>query len=122
MRHLVWRRLRDRGFEWVDIDDLTMAEQAHVFSEAAIVVAGHGAARSNLVFCQQGTVVIGFFSPHYVNVTYWALANQMGLTHRYLLGLDPRPPANHTPPIVNRDILVDVKQLSGLLDTLRVRD
>jgi capsular polysaccharide biosynthesis protein len=78
--------LRRDGFEVCFPEELSFLEQVRLFAEARIVVSPHGAALSNLVFCAPGTSVLEVFSPHYVNVCYWALSNQLGLDYHYLLG------------------------------------
>ncbi|VVB74512.1 Uncharacterised protein [uncultured archaeon] len=78
--------LSKRGFVSISMDGKSIEEQAKIFSSAKVIVAAHGAALSNLVFCNKGAKVIEVFHPAYVNACFWALSNCMGLNHYYFLG------------------------------------
>jgi hypothetical protein len=77
--------LSKKGFRSVVLDGLSIEEQAKIFSSAKVVIAFHGAALSNLVFCKKGTKVIEFFNPDYVNVCFWALSNCVNLDYYYFI-------------------------------------
>jgi capsular polysaccharide biosynthesis protein len=62
-------------------ETLSLREQIQLFQEAKSVVAPHGAALANLVFCRSGTPVAEIFSPHYFNDCYQTLAREAGLRH-----------------------------------------
>jgi capsular polysaccharide biosynthesis protein len=51
-----------------------------------VVVGAHGAALSNLAFCNPGTHVIELFSPLYVNACYRNLSLAAGLLHGGVIG------------------------------------
>jgi hypothetical protein len=68
------------GFKVVDLSDLSVAEQRGLFRRAEIVVASHGAALANLVFCRPGTRVLEIFPPRYQKPTYWALSEAADCT------------------------------------------
>lgn len=107
--------LKDRGFQSVALEFISVAEQAALFSKARIVVAPHGAGLTNIVFCQPGTKIVELFSPNYVNVCYWSLSNQLDLDYYYLLG-EGKMPAEYTDPhSVGDDIRVGLDSLSNLL-------
>ena len=59
-----------RGFEAYECEGKSVAEQARLFHSAEAIVAAHGAALTNLVFCEPGTTVLELFSPKYVNPCY----------------------------------------------------
>jgi capsular polysaccharide biosynthesis protein len=59
-----------RGFEAYECEGKGVAEQARLFHSAEAIVAAHGAALTNLVFCKPGTTVLELFSPKYVNPCY----------------------------------------------------
>lgn len=82
----VFAMLERYGFERHILEDWPFLEQVRIFSEASIVVGSHGSGLSNLVFCRPGTRVIELFNPHYMNVVFWALSNQVGLRYHYLAG------------------------------------
>ena len=64
------RQLALRGFEAYESEGASVAEQARLFHSAETIVAAHGAALTNLVFCEPGTTVLELFSPKYVNPCY----------------------------------------------------
>ncbi|MFA5930741.1 MAG: glycosyltransferase family 61 protein [archaeon] len=81
----VERLLLKNDFVSVTLDGLSIEEQAKIFSSAEIIVAAHGAALSNLVFCKKNTKVIEVFHPSYVNPCFWSLSNCVGLDYYYFL-------------------------------------
>ncbi|HEY9605630.1 MAG TPA: glycosyltransferase family 61 protein [Allocoleopsis sp.] len=107
--------LKELGFKIVRLELMTVAEQAILFNCAQVVVAPHGAGLTNIVFCQPGTKVIEFFSPQYVNVCYWSLANQVRLDYYYILGEGRKPQLGVDLHLVGEDILVNLDELSMTL-------
>jgi hypothetical protein len=73
--------LAKEGFEECHPEELTLLEQIRLFQQARAVVAPHGAALTNLVFCPAGTRVAEIFSAHYFNDCYQTLAKETGLQH-----------------------------------------
>lgn len=61
-------------------------DQAQIFHEAAIVIAPHGAALANLVFCQPGSIVLELMSVEHIKPYFYALAQVAGLNHGYIVG------------------------------------
>lgn len=108
--------LDDRGFEAINPGGFTVQEQAQTFAAADVIVAVHGAALVNLVFCKPGTVVIEIFGPNHIQNTYWIISNVAGLKHYHLLAT-PMPTLEATRG-VKEDLLIDVDQLRRLLETL----
>lgn len=74
------------GFVAVTLDNLSIVEQAKIFNSAKVIVAPHGAALTNLVFCRKNTKIIEIFHPNYINVCFWALSNCVGLDYYYFIG------------------------------------
>ena len=66
----ICRQLVLRGFESYECEGKNVAEQARHFHSAETIVAAHGAALTNLVFCEPETTVLELFSPKYVNPCY----------------------------------------------------
>lgn len=70
------------GFLIVDPCDHSIAEQANLFSNAKYIVAAHGAALTNLHFCNEGTKVFEIFGD-YVDPCFWILCNRLGIDHYF---------------------------------------
>ncbi|NEO26564.1 MAG: glycosyltransferase family 61 protein [Kamptonema sp. SIO4C4] len=65
--------------------------QAQTFHESAIVVAAHGAALANLVFCQPGTQVLELMSTGHLRPYFLSLSQAAGLNHNYIVGPTTEP-------------------------------
>lgn len=108
--------LKRNGFEIFFPEDLSFVEQVELFANARIVMGAHGAGLSNLVFCPKGAAVIELFSPRYVNVCYWALANQLDLRYYYVLGDTKRGRTESKLPLVRDNIEIDPAKVEAILD------
>lgn len=106
------------GFEVIYSENLSFQEQVRYFSQAEVIIAPHGAGLSNLVFCDEKTKVLEFFSPNYVNACYYALTNMVNLEYHYLIGEGKRPPEYCNPEIVGENIIVDIASLQKILRTM----
>ena len=82
----IWAQLQKMGFDCVDCAKLSVQKQAEVFGSAEVVVGGHGAALTNLVFCKPGAHVVELFSPLYVNPCYRDLCVAADLKHSAVIG------------------------------------
>jgi hypothetical protein len=78
--------LSKRGFEIIKSENLTLKNQILAFSQAEVVIGGHGAGLSNIVFCNPGTKVLEISPPTYVGLCYWLLGNSSDLDLYYLIG------------------------------------
>ncbi|WP_139295225.1 glycosyltransferase family 61 protein, partial [Planktothrix tepida] len=78
--------LNQWGFVSIELETLTVQEQADLFSQAEVIIAPHGAGLTNLVFCQANTVVVELVSPHYIRPYYWLISQQLGLKHYSIQG------------------------------------
>lgn len=82
----LWDILKPYGFIKVELETLSVAEQAQLFSSAEVIVGAHGAGLVNLTFCRPGTRVIEIFSPTYITPLYWAICSFGNLNHQYFIG------------------------------------
>ena len=82
----LWEILKPYGFMQVELETLSVADQARLFSSAEVIVGAHGAGLVNLTFCQPGTKVIEIFSPTYITPLYWAICSFGNLKHHYFIG------------------------------------
>lgn len=85
----LYEALRHFGVERVFTEDLSFADEVSLFNNAEIVIGPCGAGMVNLMFCRPGTAVIEIFSPRYVNVMNWMIANHADLKYAYSLGEGP---------------------------------
>ena len=81
----VRRLLVGRGFTVIEDQPRSLREQIGLFHEAEIVVAPHGAALANLLWCRPGTLVVELASECYFPPFYQNLAEFCGLRHAAVL-------------------------------------
>ncbi|MEL7067981.1 MAG: glycosyltransferase family 61 protein [Cyanobacteria bacterium J06581_3] len=112
--------LEGMGFKTIFLEDHDLATQISLFSNAEAVVAPHGAGLTNLMWCSPRTKVLEFFSPNYVNVCFWAIANQINLDYFYLVGDGKWPPDYIDPHIMSDDISVSIEKLSETLELMHL--
>lgn len=103
------------GFRTVTLKHMTVDDQIRLFSSAKIIVAPHGAGLTNLVFCKPGTKIIEFFSPNYIDLSYWRLSSYASLDYYYLIGEGVRPPEFVNIRILEDHITVGMERLAGTL-------
>ncbi|WP_072717378.1 tetratricopeptide repeat protein, partial [Planktothrix tepida] len=110
--------LNQWGFVSIELETLTVQEQADLFSQAEVIIAPHGAGLTNLVFCQANTVVVELVSPHYIRPYYWLISQQLGLKHYSIqgeaLGCSFLRQLMYPTPLVE-DLQINVKSLETLL-------
>jgi capsular polysaccharide biosynthesis protein len=94
--------LRDEGVHIAAAGALDFSEQVNLFRCARVVIGLHGAGLSNLVFCQEGTLLYELIPGHYANpcfnrlaqaceLDYWAdlfPAEESGATHERPWSID----------------------------------
>lgn len=113
--------LKPMGFSKVSLTGMSLEAQAKLFAGAEVIVAPHGAGLTNLVFSTAGTKVIEFFSPHYINVCYWALSEECKILYGYLIGEGPRPKEENTQEDGRANIQVSLDELSRLLSLMNIQ-
>lgn len=101
--------LCEHDFEIVEAANLSFREQAGLFATADKIIAPHGAALANIVFCQPGTRLVEISTRSGYREWYWQLAAVAGLSYQVLetqpVG-SPSQPAENADMILNRDHLV----------------
>ena len=78
--------LMDYGFDFFVPRSNELKSQIDAFRSARIIVAVHGDALTNLLFCKPGTLVIEMFPLNHIKSDYCWLALQLGLRYRSALG------------------------------------
>lgn len=103
------------GFELVHCEDISIVEQARLFSEAEAVVAPHGAGLTNLLFSTASVKVLEIFPESLIGTHYWSLTGALGQTYCCLCG---KSVSNGR---LEPDIFVDPDKVQRALDALDVR-
>lgn len=78
--------LKKFDFEAINLELLSVYQQANLLAQAKVVISPHGSGLSNLVFCQKGTKIVEIFSPFYVYPCYWLVSNLVELEYYYIIG------------------------------------
>lgn len=73
--------LQEFDFEILEDISRSVDEQIRLFAEAAVVVGPHGAAFTNLLWCQPGTQVMEFFYAGYTPPFFYYLCQLLGLEY-----------------------------------------
>lgn len=76
------------GFIRVELETLSVTEQAQLFAESQCIIMPHGGGLANCAFAQAGTTVIELFNPNYLPTFMMALSNACGLVYHAIVG-DP---------------------------------
>jgi capsular polysaccharide biosynthesis protein len=76
---------RKRGWGIVDAEQLTLARQIRLFSQAEIICAPHGAGLTNLLWCQPGCKVLELCASTFLNGVFEGLAQCVGANYRYVV-------------------------------------
>ncbi len=109
--------LKRAGFSICQLGGMSHAAQVELFSSASIVVAPHGAALSNLVFCNPGVPVVELVHPRYPHWCYWYICGSVGLNYHYHVPGDS-PALVHDHRFASKDVAVDTKNLLDLINSL----
>lgn len=65
------RHLKDIGFNIIKPETLTFEEQVKIFSNVDVLVAGHGAGLTNMLFMPKGSKIIEIFPPDYIKPDFY---------------------------------------------------
>jgi capsular polysaccharide biosynthesis protein len=79
-------RLKSFGFEIIQTEDLSLAEQIATFSECHTLVGIHGAGLTNCLFMRAGGIVVELRKRE-PNYGYWHLAESVGHEYLYYHGM-----------------------------------
>ena len=78
---------KNRGYEIVRFEELTLMEQITICMQSEIMVSMHGAGLTNMLFMPKGSAVMEFRrSKIFVNQCYWHLADALNHTYFYFYG------------------------------------
>ncbi len=107
--------LERRGFQIVDPGSYSISEQINLFRNADVIVAPHGAALTNIGFCQERTLVYELMPRDYANACFNRLAQLMGLRYHADAFTNDDSGMLHM-----RSFAVDLKTVNNSLDALGV--
>jgi capsular polysaccharide biosynthesis protein len=102
-------RLESMGFETIEPENLSVADQIKTFSSASIIVGPSGSGLFNVMFCHPGTKVIDIQSePHWI-YSYTGMYSSLQLEYGIFLG---KPDPKDTRP-VHREFTVNIEALAA---------
>jgi hypothetical protein len=104
--------LEQQDFETVVLENMPPAAQISMFAQAEFVIAPHGAALANLLFCPAGTRVLELTPDFEFRPFFWLIAQKLNLPY----GALPCPTHDKT---FNGDLTVDMGRLRALYKMLR---
>jgi len=109
--------LERRGFQIVEFEDASVARQISALKRARFVIAEHGAAIINIMFCKPGARILELFNPVCVQPAFWSIASACNLDYGFLVG-------EHTPmngcnsPDWNSAYSISTKRMEVAIDAL----
>jgi capsular polysaccharide biosynthesis protein len=108
-------RLDRYGFTVVEDRPRSLAEQYALFHNASFIIGPHGAAFTNLLWCQPGTYLLELFAARYMPEYFRYLAELVGIRYAaYCHG--PLKDSHHSQ--VGADLSVDLDELESYLNIL----
>lgn len=116
----VLRILEPKGFCSITLDGLSLREQTLLFHGAEAIVAPHGAALTNLVFCRPHTPVVEFFAPGWAYPVYNFVAANSDLRLGCLIGEGERPLPPNNGQYCQQDIAVNIAELEAMLKKMEI--
>jgi len=111
--------LREAGFTMIELEPLLWSEQVRLFSNAAVVLAPHGAALANIAFCRPNTVVAEIGTRAGYRDFYLRLAASGSLRYDFIEArprTKPRPASRRA--FEDEDMVLDEQTLKNFLRNL----
>lgn len=105
----VFEMLKTKGFQMVELENISLKDQVELFKESKIVIGNHGAGLSNIMFMEKKQTVIELKSEINNYWCYFSLARVFGLNYYY--DLCKGDSENHR----DANIFVDINNLNQLL-------
>ena len=110
--------LRDAGFTAVELESCSWVDQVAMFSGAKVVLAPHGAALANTVFCQPGALLAEINTRVGYRDYYLHLAASSGVRYRFIEAQPRITTSSSIRATENEDMIVDLNLLQDLLRSL----
>lgn len=109
----VFSQLKRYGFEFYDPDQ--EENQPLDFNQADIIIAPHGAALANLVFCQPGTKVLELIPTDHPFGYFYTLSQTNNLNYAYLMGQSEHVRKKITSSPSKYDFTVDLSEFEATI-------
>lgn len=109
--------LKQYGFEVVYPETMSFMEQIALFSSAETIVAGSGAAFTNLLFCSKGCNIIIIIGYHYHH-SFWQTLSCINELNLYAIN-DPSKgflTKKNKPYDIHNDFVIDINDLKKLIE------
>lgn len=103
----VFVMLEPLGFVRYNLEDLTVLEQVHLFHQAEVIVAPHGAGLVNLVFAQPNALIVELFQEH-EDDSFWYLSQIVGLNHHCIKTTDFKKGGGYTDTIIPLSVITNI--------------
>jgi capsular polysaccharide biosynthesis protein len=97
--------LESQGIEIFRLSGMSLLDQASLFQQAELVIANHGAALTNIVFCRPGARIIQLIADGLTEHNFRPLATYGGLSMEFLI-LPPAPGGDHL-HLKDKDLVLD---------------
>ena len=80
------RGLRERNFEIIHLEELSLGGQIKLFQEAAVIAGPHGAGHANIIWSSPGAQLLEVFHPSWMHPSYAILSGILGIGYHCLVG------------------------------------
>jgi len=106
--------LKEAGFQIYTLNGLSVRQQQSLFSSASVVFASHGAALTNLVWCQPETLVVDFLHEEYLVPCFQELSRQSGLNYLPVVC----QPGESKGRVFEQDIIIPEAQVTAICQNI----
>lgn len=111
--------LRQFDIKPVQLELMTLKQQAELFANSEVIISPHGAGLTNLAFCKPGTKVIEILSPDYCPSVYRVLSGICELEYYPILGDDlpeneQEAIGKHINIVINMDRLIQAMKAAKI--------
>jgi capsular polysaccharide biosynthesis protein len=104
------------GAAVVYLEGMSVSQQAALFHSAAVIIAPHGSALTNIVFCRPDTSIFELFSANYVRALYPRFGHQLGLDYWHMT-CEPMLRSSNAPGVFE-SFAVDPQLFESTLDRI----
>lgn len=108
--------LAKKGYTYIEMENYSLIEQISIFYQSTNIVAVHGAALTNLLFCQQGTKIIDLMHEKYNVLCFYKLSKHLELDYQLL---NCKGEDGIKDSFGYKNFEVDINQLLTLIEDIR---